>query len=83
MPNEGFLADEDVRRLTGFARASGQESWLKTAGIPFKRRGPVVLVLWTHVEQWIEGKPLRVSTGPNFSAINSRVSKAPQTGSSR
>lgn len=66
---EGFLAEEDIRRLTGVARASEQVKWLHLAGIPFKRRGAVVLVLWTHVEQWIEGKPTTARTGINWAAL--------------
>jgi hypothetical protein len=69
MPNEGFLTDEDVRRLTGFTRASGQEAWLKKEGVPFKCRGPVVLVLWTHVERWIEGAPTPTGPGINWAAL--------------
>ncbi len=50
----GFLNPEDLRRLTGRARANGQEEWLKAEGIPHKRQGSDMLVMWAHVQAWIE-----------------------------
>lgn len=47
----GFLSPEDLRRMTGRIRANGQEEWLKAEGIPHKRRGPDMLVMWVHVQR--------------------------------
>lgn len=69
MDNTGFLSREDVRRLTGAARASGQEAWLRSQSIPCKRRDSEVLVLWTHVEAWIEDRQTPVPVGPNWAAF--------------
>lgn len=53
---QGFLHKDDLRRLTGAARANAQEEFLKAQGIPYKRHGTEVLVLWVHVQGWMEGK---------------------------
>lgn len=52
----GFLSPEDLRRMTGRVRANGQEEWLKVEGIPHKRQGSDMLVMWVHVQAWIEGR---------------------------
>jgi hypothetical protein len=64
----GFLDDEALRRLTGWARANDQEAWLKREGLPYKR-GKHVLVLWVHVQAWIEGRPVQALVGPDFSSL--------------
>lgn len=46
----GFLSPEDLRRLTGRARANGQEDWLRTEGLPHMRRGSDVLVMCVPVQ---------------------------------
>lgn len=70
MSTGGFLNKEDVRRLAlGRARADAQEAWLKQEGIPFKRQGKEILVLWTHVHNWIEGRPSPSFVEPDFTSL--------------
>lgn len=69
MTPSGFLSREDVRLLTGAVHASRQEAWLKAEGIPAKRRDSDLIVMWVHVQAWIEGAPIRGNTGPNWDAL--------------
>ena len=69
MTAAGFLNPDDLRRLTHAARANAQEAWLKAEGIPYKRPGRDVLVLWTHVQAWIEGRPAVSLVEPDFSSL--------------
>ncbi|MBT9467117.1 DUF4224 domain-containing protein [Hydrogenophaga sp.] len=65
----GFLDKDDLHRLTGAARANAQEAWLKAEGIPCKRQGTGVLVLWTHVHAWVEGRPTVSFVEPDFTSL--------------
>jgi hypothetical protein len=65
----GFLSPDDLRRLTGRARAAGQEEWLKSEGLPHKRRGSDVLVMWVHVQGWIEGRHTSAHVEPDLSMV--------------
>lgn len=65
----GFLDPDDLRRLTHAARANAQEAWLKAEGIPYKRPGRDVLVLWAHVQAWIEDRPTVAFVEPDFSSL--------------
>lgn len=69
MTQGGFLDRDDLRRLTGAARANAQAAWLKAEGIPFKREGSRVIVVWLHVHAWLEGRPVVSSNGPNWAAV--------------
>lgn len=69
MTTGGFLDADDLRHLTHAARANGQEAWLKARGVPFKREGTKLIVLWTHVQAWIEGRPVVASKEPDLSMV--------------
>jgi hypothetical protein len=66
----GFLDSDDLRRLTGAARAAGQEAWLKAEGIPHKRQGARVTVAWLHVHNWLEGRPAVSFVEPDLSNVS-------------
>jgi hypothetical protein len=67
----GFLDPDALRKLcNGAARANAQEEFLRAERIPYKRQGATVLVLWTHVQAWIEGRERPVSRGINWGAVN-------------
>lgn len=71
MSDRGFLDGEDLRQLTGMARVSAQAGWLKEQGIPYRTNGKDALVVcWTHVHAWIEGRDRPASRGINWSALN-------------
>lgn len=67
--SSGFLDDGALRRLTGRARANDQEQWLKAEGLPYKRQGKHLLVMWTHIQAWIEGRPVIAHVEPDFSSL--------------
>ncbi len=72
MTPTGFLSPEDLRRMTGRARANGQEEWLKSEGIPHRRQGSDMLVMWVHVEGWIEGRSTSALVEPDFSGLEKK-----------
>ena len=65
----GFLTKEERRELTGYRNKNPQIAWLKSKGLPFQIDEDRLIVMRTHVQQWIEGKPLIKSTGVNFAAV--------------
>ncbi|KGG90870.1 hypothetical protein P245_15680 [Comamonas thiooxydans] len=65
----GFLTKEERRELTGYRNQSPQIAWLKSKGLPFQIDEDRLIVMRSHVQQWIEGKPLVKSKGVNFSAV--------------
>ncbi len=67
--SEGILTKDDIRAYTGRARLEDQERVLSDDGVPFKRRGRDLVVLWTHVRASIEGRPIAVSRGINLDAV--------------
>jgi hypothetical protein len=66
----GKLTKEELTATSGMARDSAQERWLRAEGIPFRRnaRGELV-VLWTHVTAWVEGRPSVRFSEPDFSSL--------------
>lgn len=70
MSAPGFLDKPALRQLTGAARANAQEEFLKAKGIPYKRDGREILVLWVHVQAYIEGRERPRSQGINWAAVN-------------
>lgn len=69
MTQGGFLDSDDLRRLTGAARARGQADWLKAREIPHKFEDRRVIVLWQHVTAWLENRPVVSSNGPDWSKV--------------
>lgn len=64
-----FLTPDDLRAYTGKARRDDQARVLEAEGVPFKRRGRELVVLWEHVRASIEGRPIQASRQPNMEAI--------------
>lgn len=69
MSDPEFLTPEELRNLTGHARAGAQDGWLAERGIPRQRDGARVIVSRVHVRAWLEGKPVVSSNGPNWEAV--------------
>ena len=69
MSTAGFLDKDDLRKMTHAAYLSSQEEWLKAEGIPYKRTGRNLLVLWAHVRNWVEGRPSVSLVEPDFSSL--------------
>lgn len=67
----GILKKDDLRQLTGRAPIAAQEAWLKGEGIPCRRNGKdELIVAWTHVHAWLEGRERPASRGINWGALN-------------
>lgn len=64
-----FLAPEEIKSLTDCAQSRKQDAWLTEQGIPHKTDRRRVIVSREHVRAWLEGRPLRSSNGPNWSAV--------------
>jgi hypothetical protein len=64
-----ILSEDDLYRLTGFKRASGQRRVLREKGIPFKERGTATIVHEQHVLAWIEGRRVPRIVKPDFSCV--------------
>lgn len=62
--------DDELLRLTGFKRASDQAAWLAGRGIPHRKDCRRVIVSRVHVREWLEGRSVVVSEGPNWAALN-------------
>jgi len=69
MAAQGNLTKAELRSVSGAARDAAQERWLKAEGIPFKRnaKGELV-VLWVHVQAWVEGRERPTGRGINWAA---------------
>lgn len=65
-----FLEPDELKRLTACTPAAKQDEWLTEQGIPHKVDRKRVIVSREHVRAWLEGRPLRSSTGPNWGALN-------------
>lgn len=64
-----FLSPKERRDLTGYAWRGKQADWLHAKGLPFKTDGNRLIVLRTHVNQWLAGKKFSGAGGINFGAI--------------
>lgn len=62
--------DDELVRLTACKRAADQAAWLAERGIPHRKEGRRVLVSRVHVREWLEGRNIVVSEGPNWAALN-------------
>lgn len=64
-----FLEPAELQRLTDCKPSAKQDAWLTENGIPHKLDVKRVIVSREHVRAWLEGRPLRSSTGPNWGAV--------------
>lgn len=68
--SQGFLTKAELRRFTGAAWRARQREKLRERGIPFKEEGEDTLVLWVHVQAWIEDRPTVSFVEPDLSGVN-------------
>lgn len=67
IPPTEFLSRDELRDLTGVARAAAQGRWLTEKGVPHHVDGRRVIVSRHHVRLWLEGKhELRQRSEPNW-----------------
>lgn len=64
-----FLSSEELRQLTGFKVAGKQAAWLTEQGIAHRQVGNRIIVSRVHTQAWLEGRPVRTNSGPNWSAL--------------
>jgi len=64
-----ILSQDELRTLTGYARAAEQRRVLDDHGIPYKTIGNRTIVLSAHIASWVEGRPVRTSVEPDFSMV--------------
>jgi hypothetical protein len=73
----GNLSKAELASVSGRARIDAQEAWFREKGIPFQRNGRGdLVVLWTHVKDWVEGRPSVRFSEPDFSSLRARRSHA-------
>ena len=69
MTMTGLLSQDELRELTGYARAPEQRRILDEQGIPYKSIGSRTIVLHQHVAAWVEGRPVRRFSEPNLALV--------------
>lgn len=70
MPTGEFLSKPELHDLTGFARVKAQAAWLASKGIPHRLDGNRVIVCRSDAREWVQGKPVTVSSGgPNWATV--------------
>ena len=70
MSSSEFLQPEELHDLTGYARAAEQEGWLVEHGVPHRRDGKRMIVSRFHAREWLAGREVVASSGPNWGALN-------------
>ena len=65
-----YLETTEIARVTGTTKPPAQAEWLKARGIPHQVDGKRIIVSRIHVQAWLEGRPTRVSNGPNWAALS-------------
>lgn len=69
MIGSGKLTKAELKDVSGAGTRAGQIAWLEREGIPWKPNGKEdLVVLWLHVQQWVEGRQRPVGRGINWSA---------------
>ncbi|MDD0817173.1 DUF4224 domain-containing protein [Curvibacter sp. HBC28] len=68
MENE-FLSSDEIRAMTGVRCLDDQERVLKADGIPYKRRGRRLIVSRFHTREWLSGRVVTPSRGPNLALV--------------
>jgi hypothetical protein len=64
-----FLCSAELLDLTGYKQADKQEEWLTEHGVPHRRDGRRVIVSRFHAREWLAGREVVSSSGPNWSAL--------------
>jgi hypothetical protein len=70
MSDTEFLQPTELRQLTGYCRAAEQDKWLADHGVPHRAEGKRVIVSRFHVREWLAGREVVTSSGPNWGALN-------------
>ena len=65
-----FLTADELRTLTGFKVASKQARWLTEQGIAHRQVAGRIIVSRLHTQAWLEGRTVRQSAAPNWSALS-------------
>lgn len=69
MSGTGILTKAELKAVSGAGTRVGQIAWLEHEGIPWKPNGKEELVvLWVHVQQWVEGRQRPTGRGINWAA---------------
>lgn len=68
MSESEFLSPDEMRGLTGYARAKDQERVLVGLGVPFRAVGRRIVVSRYHARLWLSGKEV-VSREPDLSGV--------------
>ena len=66
-----FLTPDELRDLTGYARPSAQETWLRARGFNVAKNGAGrVMLTWDAVIQWqLGGAARQLAAAPNWGNI--------------
>jgi hypothetical protein len=70
MSDTEFLLAAELQQLTGYCRAAEQEKWLVERNVPHRAEGKRVIVSRFHVREWLAGREVVTSSGPNWGALN-------------
>jgi hypothetical protein len=70
MSDSEFLAPAELKQFTGYCRAADQERWLSERGVAHKLDGKRVIVSRFHAREWLAGREVVSSSGPDWSALN-------------
>jgi hypothetical protein len=68
-PPPEFLDKNELKQLTGAARAAAQAQWLADKAVAHRRDGTRVIVSRFHVRQWLEGKTAVSSGSFNWASV--------------
>lgn len=63
------LTPDELRAITGCARARGQRAWLAERGIPHREVGRRILVSRAAVERWLSGVDAVAQRGPDLAMV--------------
>lgn len=64
-----ILSQQELRDLTGRARRTDQEEWLRERGIPYRWDGVRLLVSCSVVDAWLSGREVVPSREPNLAGV--------------
>lgn len=69
MNESEFLSADELHDLTDFKQSGKQAEWLRERGIPHRLDGRRVIVSRHHAREWLAGRAVVSSNGPNWSAV--------------
>lgn len=64
-----ILSADEIRDVTGYARAAQQAAWLRERCVPHRLEGRRVILSRHHFREWLEGRSRPVGNGINWSAV--------------